>query len=214
MSRPVDTVFAAIAHQVFGGIGLARRNLGGRGLRECARYNAARSAVHEITSTDWTAYLRRLVTCAEGILRFCTPTTVVMPTDTVAHNLEVLVQASGRFLPQLHWVQAEVGIAVQAEVGIAVPTRLAKHGCAWSGLSDAVRSVSVEAHERFQPNRRPRMSKPVTCAACVALNSVSRERPSSTEVHGVPLCKEHLEEATRDEKSPAGKFLRKMRGAA
>lgn len=48
------------------------------------------------------------------------------------------------------------------------------------------------------------------CAACVELNAYRSKREAEVVIAGVPLCKEHLSEATRDSKSAAARFLESM----
>lgn len=45
------------------------------------------------------------------------------------------------------------------------------------------------------------------CAACVQLNTYRTTREAATAIAGVPLCREHLGEATRDGGSPAARIV-------
>lgn len=49
-----------------------------------------------------------------------------------------------------------------------------------------------------------------TCAACVQLNFTRAPREAATAIAGLPLCKEHLNEAHSDPSSAAGRFLKRM----
>ncbi len=76
--------------------------------------DAARTAVHETTSTSFSADLKRWLTLAEGYVEGRHAYHATMPTDTLAHNLEVMLEATGRGLPQLRDAQVELGTAVRA----------------------------------------------------------------------------------------------------
>ncbi|MCE0488303.1 aminotransferase class V-fold PLP-dependent enzyme [Ornithinimicrobium sediminis] len=76
--------------------------------------DAARTAVHETTSTSFSADLKRWLTLAEGYVEGRHAYHATMPTDTLAHNLEVMLEATGRGLPELRAAQVELGTAVRA----------------------------------------------------------------------------------------------------
>ncbi len=74
----------------------------------------ARAAIHETTSTSFSADLKRWLAIAEGYVEGRHAYHATMPTDTLAHNLEVMQEATGRGLPALCDAQLELGGAVRA----------------------------------------------------------------------------------------------------
>ena len=84
----------------------------------CAAYvlvnERARTAIHESTSTSFSADLKRWLGIAEGYVEGKHAYHATMPTDTLAHNLEVMREATQRGLPQLREAQTELGTAVRA----------------------------------------------------------------------------------------------------
>lgn len=84
----------------------------------CAAYvlvnDRARTAIHESTSTSFSADLKRWLTIAEGYVEGKHAYHATMPTDTLAHNLEVMLKATERGLPQLREAQIQLGTAVRA----------------------------------------------------------------------------------------------------
>ncbi len=83
----------------------------------CAAYvlvnERARTAIHESTSTSFSADLKRWLTIAEGYVDGKHAYHATMPTDTLAHNLEIMLEATKRGLPQLREAQIELGTAVR-----------------------------------------------------------------------------------------------------
>lgn len=79
----------------------------------CAAYvlvnERARMAIHESTSTSFSADLKRWLSIAEGYVEGQHAYHATMPTDTLAHNLEVMLEATGRGLPALREAQVELG---------------------------------------------------------------------------------------------------------
>ncbi len=75
---------------------------------------SARKAIHETTSTSFSADLKRWLTIAEGYVEGRHAYHATMPTDTLAHNLEVMLEATERGLPGLRDAQVELGTKVRA----------------------------------------------------------------------------------------------------
>lgn len=84
----------------------------------CAAYvlvnECARTAIYESTSTSFSADLKRWLSIAEGYVEGKHAYHATMPTDTLAHNLEMMLKATERGLPQLREAQIELGTAVRA----------------------------------------------------------------------------------------------------
>ena len=74
----------------------------------------ATTAIHESTSTSFAADLKRWLTITQGYAEGQHAYHVTMPTDTLAHNLEVMLEATQRGLPALRDAQVELGTAVRA----------------------------------------------------------------------------------------------------
>ncbi len=74
---------------------------------------AARKAIHETTSTSFSADLKRWLSIAEGYVEGRHAYHATMPTDTLAHNLEVMLEATERGLPALRDAQVKLGAAVR-----------------------------------------------------------------------------------------------------
>jgi aspartate aminotransferase-like enzyme len=84
--------------------------------------DAARMAIEETTSTSFSADLKRWLTLAQGYVEGRHAYHATMPTDTLAHNLEVMLEATRRGLPALREAQVQLGTAVRgllAERGFA-----------------------------------------------------------------------------------------------
>ncbi|MGB3184236.1 MAG: aminotransferase class V-fold PLP-dependent enzyme [Ornithinimicrobium sp.] len=75
---------------------------------------AAKTAIHETTSTSFSADLKRWLGIAEGYVQGKHAYHATMPTDTLAHNLEVSLEATQRGLSTLRDAQIELGAAVRA----------------------------------------------------------------------------------------------------
>ncbi|MGB3827662.1 MAG: aminotransferase class V-fold PLP-dependent enzyme [Ornithinimicrobium sp.] len=84
----------------------------------CAAYvlvsEAARARIHETTSTSFSADLKRWLGITEGYVEGKHAYHATMPTDALAHNLEVMLEATERGLPALREAQVELGSAVRA----------------------------------------------------------------------------------------------------
>ncbi len=74
----------------------------------------ARAAIHETTSTSFSADLKRWLAISEGYVEGRHAYHATMPTDTLAHNLEVMLEATRRGLLALCDAQVELGGAVRA----------------------------------------------------------------------------------------------------
>jgi aspartate aminotransferase-like enzyme len=74
----------------------------------------ARSAILASTSTSFAADLRKWLSIAEGYVAGRHAYHATMPTDTLARNLEVMLQARRRGLPALRDAQVELGSRVRA----------------------------------------------------------------------------------------------------
>jgi len=75
---------------------------------------AARAAVQETTSTSFAADLRRWLAISEGYAQGQHAYHVTMPTDTLAHNVEVMQRAQQVGLPALREAQVALGGAVRS----------------------------------------------------------------------------------------------------
>ena len=74
----------------------------------------ARAAIQKTSSTSFSADLKRWLAIAEGYVEGRHAYHATMPTDTLAHNLEVMLEATQRGLPALRDAQVELGGAVRA----------------------------------------------------------------------------------------------------
>ncbi|WP_256838217.1 aminotransferase class V-fold PLP-dependent enzyme [Ornithinimicrobium faecis] len=74
----------------------------------------ARTAIHETTSTSFSADLKKWLSIAEGYVEGQHAYHATMPTDTIARNLEVMLEARERGLPELRRAQEELGGRVRA----------------------------------------------------------------------------------------------------
>lgn len=74
----------------------------------------ARSAVMGSTSTSFSLDLKKWLTIAEGYVAGNHSYHSTMPTDTIAHNFEVMKEAQQRGLENLRAAQIELGTAVRA----------------------------------------------------------------------------------------------------
>ncbi len=108
----------------------------------CAAYvlvnERARTAIHESTSTSFSADLKRWLTIAEGYVEGKHAYHATMPTDTLAHNLEIMLEATKRGLPQLREAQVELGTKVR--------TLLAERGFASVAAPEYAASSVVVVH--------------------------------------------------------------------
>lgn len=76
--------------------------------------DAARAAVEASTSTSFAADLKKWLSITEGYAEGRHAYHTTMPTDTIAHNLEVMQEAQSRGLDQLRTAQEELGGKVRA----------------------------------------------------------------------------------------------------
>src|SRR5690606_6192060 len=74
----------------------------------------ARAAVNDSTSTSFAADLRRWLAISEGYVEGRHSYHATMPTDTLAHNVELMIEATRRGLPALREAQLELGGKVRA----------------------------------------------------------------------------------------------------
>ena len=74
----------------------------------------ARAAINETTSTSFAADLRRWLAISEGYVEGRHDYHATMPTDTLAHNAELMIEATRRGLPALREAQLELGGKVRA----------------------------------------------------------------------------------------------------
>ncbi|MER7077253.1 aspartate aminotransferase [Saccharopolyspora kobensis] len=90
----------------------------------CASYvmlsEAGRAAVEASTSTSFSADLKKWLSIADAYTRGQTPYHATMPTDTLAHNLELMLATRDRGLEDLRAAQVDLGSRVRA--------LLAEHG--------------------------------------------------------------------------------------
>ena len=75
---------------------------------------AARAAIHASDSTSFAMDLKKWLSIAEGYAQGRHAYHATMPTDTIAHNLEVMLAAQRRGLPALQEAQEELGGKVRA----------------------------------------------------------------------------------------------------
>ena len=98
----------------------------------------AREAIHATTSTSFSADLKKWLSISEGYVEGKHAYHATMPTDTLAHNLEVMLEGTQRGLPALREAQVELGARVRAllaergftsvaEEGYAAPTVVVVH---------------------------------------------------------------------------------------
>jgi aspartate aminotransferase-like enzyme len=74
----------------------------------------ARAVIGSTTSTSFAADLRKWLSIAEGYVEGRHAYHATMPTDTIAHNLDVMLEARRRGLPELRAAQVELGDRVRA----------------------------------------------------------------------------------------------------
>lgn len=74
----------------------------------------ARAAVSETTSTSFSADLKKWLSITDGYVQGRHAYHATMPTDTIAHNLDVMLEATSRGLPALREAQVELGGKVRA----------------------------------------------------------------------------------------------------
>ncbi|MER7010284.1 alanine--glyoxylate aminotransferase family protein [Saccharopolyspora sp. NPDC000359] len=90
----------------------------------CASYvmlsEAGRAAVEASTSTSFSVDLKKWLSITDAYLQGQTPYHTTMPTDTLAHNLELMRATRDRGLEDLRTAQVELGTRVR--------TMLAEHG--------------------------------------------------------------------------------------
>ncbi|GAA5166076.1 aminotransferase class V-fold PLP-dependent enzyme [Ornithinimicrobium tianjinense] len=98
----------------------------------------ARAEIGATTSTSFAADLKKWLTIADGYAAGRHAYHATMPTDTIAHNLELMREAQRRGLPELREAQAQLGgkvrallaergfVSVAAE-GYAAPTVVVVH---------------------------------------------------------------------------------------
>ena len=90
----------------------------------CASYvmlsEAGRAAVEASTSTSFSADLKKWLSIADAYTQGQTPYHATMPTDTLAHNLELMLATRDRGFEDLR--------AAQVDLGSRVRTLLAEHG--------------------------------------------------------------------------------------
>ncbi|GAA1176431.1 aminotransferase class V-fold PLP-dependent enzyme [Ornithinimicrobium humiphilum] len=98
----------------------------------------AREAVMASTSTSFSADLKKWLTIAEGYVQGRHAYHATMPTDTLAHNLELMLEARERGLETLREAQVELGTRIRAALaergfvsvaadGYAAPTVVVVH---------------------------------------------------------------------------------------
>ena len=74
----------------------------------------ARKAIHATTSTSFSADLKKWLSISEGYVEGKHAYHATMPTDTLAHNLEVMLEGTQRGLPALREAQVELGARVRS----------------------------------------------------------------------------------------------------
>ncbi|WP_289017375.1 aminotransferase class V-fold PLP-dependent enzyme [uncultured Ornithinimicrobium sp.] len=74
----------------------------------------AREAIHATTSTSFSADLKKWLSISEGYVEGKHAYHATMPTDTLAHNLEVMLEGTQRGLPALREAQVELGARVRS----------------------------------------------------------------------------------------------------
>ena len=90
----------------------------------------AREAIHATTSTSFSADLKKWLSIAEGYVEGKHAYHATMPTDTLAHNLEVMLEGTQRGLPALREAQVELGSRVRALLAERGFTSVAAEGYA------------------------------------------------------------------------------------
>jgi aspartate aminotransferase-like enzyme len=90
----------------------------------------ARSAILASTSTSFAADLRKWLAIAEGYVEGRHAYHATMPTDTLARNLEVMLEARHHGLPALRDAQAELGGKVRTLLAERGFVSVAADGCA------------------------------------------------------------------------------------
>ncbi|MFB9732336.1 aminotransferase class V-fold PLP-dependent enzyme [Ornithinimicrobium kibberense] len=74
----------------------------------------AREAIHATTSTSFSADLKKWLSISQGYVEGKHAYHATMPTDTLAHNLEVMLEGTQRGLPALREAQVELGARVRS----------------------------------------------------------------------------------------------------
>lgn len=90
----------------------------------------ARTAVQESTTTSFSMDLKKWMGITEGYVEGKHAYHTTMPTDTLAANLEVMLEATGRGLPELREAQFALGGKVRALLAERGFTSVAAEGCA------------------------------------------------------------------------------------
>lgn len=75
---------------------------------------AARAAIEESTSTSFAIDLKKWLSISDGYVQGRHGYHATMPTDSIAHNLELMQEAQQRGLPELRAAQEELGARVRA----------------------------------------------------------------------------------------------------
>ncbi len=75
---------------------------------------AARAAINESTGTSFSLDLKKWLAISEGYVAGRHAYHATMPTDTIAHNLEAMLEAQERGLAELRAAQVELGARVRA----------------------------------------------------------------------------------------------------
>ena len=92
--------------------------------------DAAREAIGATTSTSFSADLKKWLSISDGYVEGRHAYHATMPTDTLAHNLEVMLEATGRGLASLQEAQVELGARVRALLAERGFTSVAAEGYA------------------------------------------------------------------------------------
>ncbi|MDA3624026.1 aminotransferase class V-fold PLP-dependent enzyme [Saccharopolyspora oryzae] len=115
----------------------------------CASYvmlsEAGRAAVEASTSTSFAADLKKWLSIADAYTQGQTPYHATMPTDTLAHNLELMLATRDRGLEDLRAAQVDLGSRVRA--------LLAEHGLP-SVAADEFAAASVVVVHTDDPELR------------------------------------------------------------
>ncbi|MDN5558458.1 MAG: alanine--glyoxylate aminotransferase family protein, partial [Ruaniaceae bacterium] len=74
----------------------------------------ARAAINESTGTSFSLDLKKWLAISEGYVAGRHAYHATMPTDTIARNLELMVEAQRRGLPELRAAQEDLGARVRA----------------------------------------------------------------------------------------------------
>ena len=90
----------------------------------------ARTAVQESTTTSFSMDLKKWMGITEGYVEGKHAYHTTMPTDILAANLEVMLEATGRGLPELREAQFALGGKVRALLAERGFTSVAAEGCA------------------------------------------------------------------------------------